>query len=439
MAKIVPIRGVRYNPEKAGEMADLITPPYDVIDRTEQRRFYEKNDYNIIRLEYGETRPTDDEQDNRYTRANGYFTAWKEENILIHEEKPAIFLYEQEFTAGEARLTRSGFIAGIGVEDYETGMILPHEETLSKAKADRLELLRNCRANFSPIFGLYDDPSLAVENIAARYKQGIPDLMFTDEGGETHRIWIVSDAEDLDSLCRFFQHQKVFIADGHHRYETALNFHKEMQTQGNHDFGYCLMTFVNLHDPGLVIYPTHRMVKNVSDFNQESFISELSKVFQVTSIDLTPNRADTLETALQTLGEQMDKQHAFLVYVGDERLYHLTLPRHVDNHVMANRCGAKSPAWRSLDVTVLQCLILEDILRIDQEARTGGTNLAYTREDVAALNKVDTGDFQAVIFMNPTQVREVTEVAAGGEKMPQKSTYFYPKLITGLVINDFTE
>ncbi|EEG77143.1 DUF1015 domain-containing protein [Dethiobacter alkaliphilus] len=439
MAKIVPIRGVRYNPEKAGEMADLVTPPYDVIDEAEQRRFYEKNDYNVIRLEYGEVQSTDHQQENRYTRAREFFTSWLEEEILIHDENSSIYLYEQEFTAGDTRLTRSGFIAGVGVEDYETGKILPHEETLSKAKADRLELLRHCHANFSPIFGLYDDPALTVENIAARYKQELPDLMFTDEGGETHRLWIVSDKEDLQTIQSFFTPQKVYIADGHHRYETALNFHKEMQAQGKNDFGFCLMTLVNLHDPGLVIYPTHRMIKNVQNFNKDTFTEELSKVFTIKELELpAANRAENLSTALQNMENKIDNQHAFLAYVGDGKLYELTFPRDVDNHVMAHRCGSKSPAWRNLDVAVLQCLILEDILGIDQEARTGGVNLAYTREEVGALDKVDSGDFQAVIFMNPTLVREVTEVAAAGDKMPQKSTYFYPKLITGLVINDFT-
>jgi uncharacterized protein (DUF1015 family) len=439
MATIVPFRGVRYNRDKAGQMTELVTPPYDVITSEEQLRFYKKNDYNIIRLEYGETRTSDDDRDNRYTRAAAFFTAWLNQNILIRENTASIYLYEQEFAASGQRLTRSGFITGVGVEDYEKGMILPHEETLSKAKADRLELLRHCKANFSPIFGLYDDPSLTVENIAVRYKQNTPDVCFTDENGESHRLWVVSDPNDLACVTQLFKEQKIYIADGHHRYETAVTYHKEMLSKGENGFGFCLMTLVNLHDPGLVIYPTHRMVKNVKKFNPQKFLETVSQYFNITTIDLPDNRGETLSAELNTLSGLMSSTHAFLLYLGDGKLNRLTFLRNVDNHVMANRCGAYSSAWRSLDVAVLQCLILEDILGIDREARAGGTNLAYTRDESGALDRVDSGEYQAVFFLNPTQVREVTDVAAAGDKMPQKSTYFYPKLITGLIINDFSK
>lgn len=439
MATIVPFRGIRFNQKQAGQMADLVTPPYDVINLDEQRRFYEKNDYNIIRLEYGEVRNSDDAKDNRYTRADAFFKTWLNQGILLHEDKPAIYLYEQEFSAAGRRLTRSGFIAGVGVEEYKSGTILPHEETLSKAKADRLELLRHCHANFSPIFGLYDDPSLAVENIASHYKQNNPDVSFIDESGEAHRLWVVSDAADLENVISLFRTHKIYIADGHHRYETALNFHKEMAAQGDNRFGFCLMTLVNLHDPGLVIYPTHRMIKNVAGFNSGELLDNLRKHFTITTTDLpATNRDSILTRQLDELAALMADSHAFLLYAGGGKLHRLTLPRHIENEAMANRCGAYSVAWRGLDVAVLQCLVLEDLLGIDKEARAGGTNLSYTRDEAGALDQVDNGEYQAVFYLNPTQVREVTEVAAAGDKMPQKSTFFYPKLITGLVINDFT-
>lgn len=438
MAKIVPIRGVRYNTQKAGNMAALITPPYDVINDAEQRRYYGENDYNVIRLEYGESRSTDDGQDNRYTRARSFFKYWLNEGILFHEDKPSVYLYEQEFDAYGRRITRSGFIAGVGVEDYETGMILPHEETLSKAKADRLELLRHCHANFSPIFGLYDDASLTVDQIANRYREHQPDVGFTDENGEKHRLWVVSSESDLQAITCFFQDQKIYIADGHHRYETALNFHREMSASGDTRFGFCLMTLVNLHDPGLVIFPTHRMVKNVKNFHADHFLDDLSNTFAVTTSELPADRAAAMTSELDQLAILIREQHAFLLYLGDNKLHRLTLPRNEENSFMAERYSACSPAWRSLDVAVLQGLILENILGIDKEARASGTNLTYTRDETGALERVDSGEFQAVIFMNPTRVREVTNVAAAGDKMPQKSTYFFPKLVTGLVINDFT-
>lgn len=439
MARLVPLRGVRYNQEAAGSMKNLITPPYDVIDDTEQQRFYAKNPYNIIRLEYGEIRPTDDESDNRYTRAAAFFKTWQIEGILVHEDRPSLYLYEQEFTAEGRRLTRSGFMSGVGVEEYETGTVLPHEETLSKAKADRLKLLQQCRANFSPIFGLYDDPSLAVERIAARYKQNKADLAFTDESGETHRIWFVSDSADLECITTFFQDKKIYIADGHHRYETAVNYNREMQKQGENGYDFVLMTLVNLHDPGLVIFPTHRMIKKVDDFSANEFLAKLSEHFALTKLDLPESkRSVTLSAELDKLQEMMADFNAFLLYLGQGHFYRLTLPRHEDNRAMTTRCGSRSRAWRDLDVAVLQCLILEDILGIDQDARASGANLNYTRDEVGALDRVDHAEFQAVFYLNPTLVREVTDVAAAGDKMPQKSTYFYPKLVTGLVINDFS-
>lgn len=439
MATIVPFRGVRYDQAQAGRLADLVTPPYDVIYGEEQRRFYEKNDYNIIRLEYGEVRSSDDSHNNCYTRAQSFFKTWLEQHILVHEEQAAIYLYEQEFTASGSRLTRSGFIAGVGVEDYHAGIILPHEETLSKAKADRLELLRHCHANFSPIFGLYDDSSLTVENIASRYKQNAADVAFTDENSESHRLWIINDPGELATITTLFKNQKIYIADGHHRYETALNFSKEMRDQGDSRFFFCLMTLVNLHDPGLVIYPTHRLIKNVTGFSAEAFLGNLKKFFTVTTIDLPAAERETILPAELNAGTAfMADSHTFLLYLGGSKLHRLILPRTADNQLMAACCSEFSSAWRSLDVAILQSLVLEGILGIDKEARAGGANLAYTREEAGALARVDTGEFQAVFFLNPTQVREVTEVAAAGDKMPQKSTYFYPKLITGLVINDFT-
>ncbi|MBT9166988.1 MAG: hypothetical protein DDT19_00312 [Syntrophomonadaceae bacterium] len=439
MAIIVPFRGVRYNQSQAGQLADLVTPPYDVIYGGEQKRFYEKNDYNIIRLEYGEIHSSDDSQNNCYTRAHSFFKAWLEQHILVHEKQPAIYLYEQEFTASGSRLTRSGFIAGIGVEDYETGVILPHEETLSKAKADRLELLRHCHANFSPIFGLYDDSSLTVEKIASRHKQNTADVEFTDENGESHRLWIINSPGDLATITTLFKSQKVYIADGHHRYETALNFDKEMRAKGDSRFSFCLMTLVNLHDPGLVIYPIHRLVKNVAEFSAEDFLENLKQIFTITTLALPDTDCEAILSAeLDANTVLMADNHAFLLYLGDKKLHRLILRRAADNQLMAASRSTLSPAWCSLDVAILQSLVLEGLLGIDKGKRAGGTNLAYTREEADALKRVDTGEFQAVFYLNPTRVREVTAVAAAGDKMPQKSTYFYPKLITGLVINDFT-
>jgi uncharacterized protein (DUF1015 family) len=438
MANIVPFCGVRYNLRIAGNLSGLITPPYDVIDEQAQHLYYEKTPYNIIRLEYGEIRASDDSRDNRYTRAAAYYRHWLDEGVLLHDNQPSVYLYEQEFSFNGGRLTRSGFISGIGLESYDSGVILPHEETLSHAKADRLELLSHCRANFSPIFGLYDDPSLSMENIAARYKQDIPLVTFEDENGEFHRLWLVQNEQDLFRIQQLFLDKKIYIADGHHRYETALHHHREAQATGENQYGFVMMALVNLHDPGLVILPTHRLVRNVPDFSPQLFLNKLGTIFEITSSGLPGKDRDAfLCSALRSTMVGVLTDHLFSVYLGDGRLYRLSLPRGKEHQGMCDRYGSRSEAWRGLDVAILQCLVFENILGIGREALQSGTNLSYSRNEARALDDVDAGIFQAAIFLNPPLVQEVIGVAAAGEKMPQKSTYFYPKLVTGLVINDF--
>lgn len=436
MANIVPFRGLRFS-DKAGSMTDLVTPPYDIIDEKEQMRYYRLNPYNIIRLEYGEIRPGDDSQDNRYTRAAGFLEEWRRQSILTHEKKPSVYLYEQDFTVEGRRLTRSALICGVALEEYESGVILPHEETLSKAKADRLELLRHCRANFSPIFGLYDDPAMTVENVTAAYRKKAPDLEFTDHNGETHRLRVVNDEKALAAVRQSFSDKKIFIADGHHRYETALAFKKERAKAGDSRFHYVLMTLVNLHDPGLVILPTHRVVKNVAGFNAEKFLTDLGKTFSVTAHPLPEDRNAALQEHLDRMKQELEGKHVFCLYTGQNILYHVSLSRSAEKPDMDEKFGNRSEPWRNLDVSVLQCLVLEKLLGIDRQALSSGNNLSYTRQTAEVLADVDNGTAQAVFFLNPTRVREVLEVAAAGDKMPQKSTYFYPKQITGLVINDF--
>ena len=438
MAKIVPLYGVRYNTEKSGNMSDLVTPPYDVIDDQQQQLYYAKSPYNVIRLELGKTNPCDDDEDNCYTRARGFLQYWLQADILRHETEPAIYYYEQEFSLAGKRLTRSGLIAGLCLEEYSTGQVLPHEETLSRAKEDRLQLLRHCRANFSPIFGLYEASGMKAAEIVAKYKKRKADVSFTDEQKETHRLWVIDSREDITRLQEFFQEKKVFIADGHHRYETALTFHKERLAQGDSRYGFCLATLVNLYDPGLVILPTHRLLKNVSNFDRSAFLAALSALFDLQAIPCGEEKpAVLLPRLLEENRKQAKSAHAYLLYLGDGHFYRLTIPRGKENKIIQSRYGTRSKEWRSLDVAVFQGLVLEETLDISSQDLAEGKYLLYTRGEAEALADVDENKVHAAFFLNPTRVEEVISVAAAGEKMPQKSTYFYPKLITGLVINDF--
>ena len=282
MANIIAFKGLRYNSEKITNLSSVVTPPYDIIDETAQAKYYAEHPANIIRLELGLTFPQDTPTNNRYTRAKNYIDKWLEEEILLPEQLPSLYLYEQEFLNQGIRTIRTGFICGLKVEPYEKGTILPHEETLSKPKADRLQLMRSTHSNFSSIFGLYSDAERTVDLIMKDAVKGkLPDIEIVDEADETHRIWVISDPEVIQTVQSAMADKQIFIADGHHRYETALEYANEMQEQGLPDYDYVLTTLVNLFDEGLLVLPTHRVVGNIKSFSSAKLLKQLNKLFDI--------------------------------------------------------------------------------------------------------------------------------------------------------------
>jgi len=437
MAEIKPITGLRYNKEKVGDLTEVITPPYDVIDPAAQKKFYAINPYNVIRLELGEKYPEDDHENNVYTRAAATFVKWCLDEVLIKEPEPALYLYQQEFQAlGEAKV-RTGFLCGLKAEDYAKGQVLPHEETLPKHKEDRLKLMRATEANFSPIFGLYSDPERLIDQaLLDSIQQKKPNIEITDWAKEVHRVWGITDKNIINTVVKAMEKKKVFIADGHHRYETAVAYGKEMKQQGGRNFDYILINLVNLYDPGLVILPTHRLIRNVSGFDLGRFLGQLKEDFELKPIPPADSRETTLEQLLKEMEERGRRNHTFGLYA-QENFYLVSLKKEtvIDQTVGPN----KSPAWRHLDVTILHTLIMENILGIGAAERASEGFLKYTRDNLDAVESVDRGEFQLALLMNPTKIDEVTAVAEAGEKMPQKSTFFYPKVISGLVINKLGE
>ncbi len=450
MAYISPLRGLRYNTALVPDLAEVITPPYDVIDAEEQDRYYRRHPYNIIRLEYGKTYPGDDDQNNRYSRAAADFALWQEKGILAIEDKPAVYIYKQQFTAGGETKTRLGIIAGVKIEPYEKGVVLPHEETLPKHKADRLSLMQACGANFSPIFGLYSDPDKQVEKITAESLDEAPDSCFTAEDGQQHMLWAIKDNDLIAQIQHSLKEKIIFIADGHHRYETALNYRNIMRGKnyeakdGLQPYDFVMMTLVNLYDPGLVVFPTHRLVKNLPDQVADELVFKLQNNFEIEPFPISPgygNFKDFMDTLaarsfLNVSESTAGHNHAFGLYTGNGSGYILTIRK--DTNIDKFMPKDRSRAWRGLDVSVLHTLIMEEYLGIGGEQRASESNLTYTREEENALKKVDSGEYQMVFFLNPTLVEEVTEVATNGEKMPQKSTFFYPKLPTGILIAKLT-
>ncbi len=432
MAEIRPFRALRFT-EKAGNIAELTCPPYDIISESQRLSYLRRNPYNIIRLEL----PRDGEDP--YAQAGETLRRWLDEGILRQDDIPAFYVYEIEFDlagmsdiSGMAGGRRSvaGLIAQVRLEEFEKGIVLPHEETLSKAKADRFKLMEATGCNFSDIYSLYMDDGGEEEtlDVLQLVRQAPPVSEMTDEAGLVHRLWAVTDPAILSAIQKRFADTKLYIADGHHRYETALNYRNALRQQGvtGADADYCMMMLVEMSHPGLVVFPTHRLIRDVTGFDPARLLRESAPYFDIQ--EALP--LDALDEALEHAYQQGQK--AFGFYTGGDTVAVMTLK---DPAVMDALLPDLSPVSRQLDVNVLHALVLERLLGIDKENMAKQVNLTYTRSLREALDNVAAGAYQCSFLLNPTRVSEIRDVAAAGEKMPQKSTYFYPKLITGLTMN----
>ncbi|OGW33642.1 MAG: hypothetical protein A2X58_02785 [Nitrospirae bacterium GWC2_56_14] len=439
MATITPFRGIIYNTEKAGKISDLVCPPYDIISPAGQQALYRKSPNNVIRLEYGLASPGDTEEDNRYTRAAAVLEDWTRSAIVKQEQVPAFYIYEMEYKVKEATRKLRGLICLVKLEDYDSGIIKPHETTLSGPKTDRLNLLRACKTSFSQIFSLFSDPQEKVAAVLAR-TNGKPEMEVKSSDGVTHRIWSRSDEKDIEVIVREMADKPIFIADGHHRYDTALNYRNEQRKAagsftGNEGFNYTAMFLARLEDPGLTVLPAHRAMFNLTDFHPQRFEDGLNQYFNIERIDFFDKRSENkdLHTVLDTMAHRADHAHIFGMRVkGEHSYYLLTLRNEADMDALL---PAKSPAYRKLDVSILHHLIIDKLLGIRMETHKLGLNIEYIKDAAEADKRIHDNAAEIVFFMNPTKVREVKEVATAGERMPQKATYFFPKLLTGLVMH----
>jgi len=421
MAEIKAFKGLRFT-EKAGKIDTLICPPYDIISEEERIEFLKTNENNIIRLEL----PSGED---KYKEAGKTLKSMLNNGILKQDEKESIYIYEEEFTAFGERKKVKGFICLVKLEEFEKNIILPHEETLSKAKADRFNLMSETFCNFSQVYSLYMDDGKKTFSKIDRLSNRKPDIECKDNDNVIHRLWIVSDENEINDIINDFKDRKLFIADGHHRYETALNFRNKLREEGkindSSDLGnYLMMDLVDMENEGLVVLPTHRLVKDLKNFDEQDIVNKLNKNFFVEKrFDL-----DNIEKELMLNAHKK----CFGFYTGKVYYYKLTLKNmNAVNDINTDKCSA----YNNLDVTVLHTLILEEIMGIDKENMAKQINLTYTKKIEEAISKVAEGSFQAAFILNATKVSEIRDVASAGEKMPQKSTYFYPKLITGLVMN----
>ena len=437
MATIVPFRGIVYNQAKAGTIGNLVCPPYDIITPAEQQELYRKSPHNVIRLEFGLESPGDTEEDNRYTRAAALLDEWFRSDVLRQSDAPAIYVYEMKYPVGSTTKQLRGFICLVRIEDYDSGIVKPHETTLSGPKTDRLNLLRACKASFSQIFSLFSDPQGKISSILAKVARR-PDMEVKHDDGVLHRVWIVREKNDIAAVVRELSDKPFFIADGHHRYDTALNYRNERRKAagtftGDEPYNYVAMYLARLEDPGLTILPAHRALFNLTNFNPQRFEDDLNRFFNVERIDFNSQTepADR-RTIMETMAHRADHAHIFGMRVkGEHSYYLLTLRNEADLDVLL---PDKSPAYRKLDVSILHHLIIDRLLGIKMETHKLGLNIEYIKDADEADKRVHDGAAEIVFFMNPTKVTEVKDVAAAGERMPQKATYFYPKLLTGLVM-----
>lgn len=427
MAEIKAFKGMRYT-DNGGTLNTLVCPPYDIISDAQRGEYIERNPYNIIRLELPKG------GDERYREAGNTLDKWLDKEILVCDGEDSIYVYEMQFTANGARRSLKGFVTLVKLTDFSEGIILPHEETLSKAKQDRFDLMSETFCNFSQIYSLYMDEDNSVCGMIDGSSKGAPDMEVTDGDGTVHRMWRVSDKDTLLKLTEAFADKKLYIADGHHRYETALNFHRSLCAEGKavpgDESGYVMMMLVNMENSGLVVFPTHRIVHGLSEFDVEKIINECRNYFTVAE---APDEG-RMQAALNKAYDEGKK--AFAMYVGAGKCFVMTLK---DEAAVKKLLPDMSEAYCGLDVSVLHSLVLERIFGIDKENMANQKNLGYTRSREEALKAVDMGGADCSFILNPTKVSEIRDVAAAGEKMPQKSTYFYPKLITGLVMNRFGE
>lgn len=427
MAEIKGYKGLRFNCEKAGKIEELVCPPYDIISDQQREEYIKTNPHNIIRLELPKG-------DDKYNKAAEILKDWLEKGILVKEDKPAIYIYEEEFTAYGERKAIKGIICRVKLEEFSKGIILPHEFTLSKAKEDRLNLMKATNCNFSQIYSLYMDGGKNTLGKIDSLSKSEPDIQLQDNDNVTHRMWIIKDEKAIADICSDFADRKLYIADGHHRYETALNYRNYLREQGLAKEGdacdYQMMMLVDMEHPGLVVFPTHRLVRNLDSFNAERVIDGCKEYFDVTE----HSDINTIESTLMELYNQGKKAYAF--YCGGSSYKLLVLK---DTNIIKKLLPNASTATQQLDVTILHTLILEKIFGIDAENMAKQINLTYTKIFDEAISSVQQGNSQCAFILNPTRVSEIREVASNGEKMPQKSTYFYPKMITGLVMNQLDD
>ncbi len=424
MADIISFRGIYFKPQKENKLKNVTCPPYDVISPKRQEYFYRLHPHNVIRLILGRKKSSDTKAINRHSRAAKYFKDWLNTGILEKEKSPCIYIYRQKYSFQNKRYSPVGFIALSRLESWREKKILPHEVIFSKYKNDRLQLLRASKANFESILALYPH-SARIEKILRKGIVSRPFLKIIDEEKVEHAIYPLSSLKEISVIKKEMKKRPLFIADGHHRYQAALNFSREVNRSKSppkyKKADYLMVTFMDMERSKLTIFPTHRIVSKLPRFSSKRFLDSLRPYFQVEKV--------SSKIFYQQLKKEAGGQTAFGLFLGGDNYFLIKLKTRLDLKRLIKE--KKSTAWKKLDVAILHKLIFDKVLK-------GRANnyLSYTRSAKEAERKVKTGQAKMAFFLNPTKIEDIQSIASRGERMPPKSTYFYPKLRSGLIMRE---
>jgi uncharacterized protein (DUF1015 family) len=451
MPDISALHGIRYDLGHVGSLSNVIAPPYDVIDADLQQRLYDKHPANVVRLILNKDEAGDDEHNNRYTRAARQMRAWLRDGVLFHEANPAIYVYHQVFREGGTEYTRRGFMSRVRLERFGEGNIYPHEETHGAAKADRFKLWQACKANLSQIFSLFPDPENRAQNILEKAIAGVAPLEATDHLGVVHRIWPVTDVSVITSVSAAMGNRPVYIADGHHRYETACNlrdhFAAELAERGGklsseHPANFVLMMLVSMSDPGMLVLATHRLFRGVPTMTAGQLRERLGHSFATEPVGNGPDRARTLWEDIEMEGDQA----TLGLYTAADDQWTLVRLTDAGRKRMAEVASDHSADWQGLGVSILHRLVIETLLA----PRSSLPAPKYVRDIEEVVRGLKQGDaagrdatgqagtggrFELAALVMPATIEHIRVISSHGERMPAKSTFFYPKLLSGLVIN----
>jgi uncharacterized protein (DUF1015 family) len=429
MVRIAPFRGVFYNQKKIRDLAKVVTPPYDVISREEQERLYRKSPYNFVRLDFNQ-------EPDPYASVAELLQSWQAEGILERDDIPALYFAVHKFALSDGKVKqRQGFFALTELQDFASGEIRPHEKTLEAPKQDRLKLMLASHAQLSSIFALYSQPKASINRILSEQTEGQrPFIELKMDGDDECRLWRITDPALIREIQREMKDQRLLIADGHHRYEASLNYRDRMRSErswnGREPFNYIMTYFANMNDENVVILPTHRLVRGYQPKPFLQLEEALQTYFYVEQYPKTAEGKSWFLKALKNAG----KKHRVIgaSFKRDPRYLILRLK---NKRMMQRLAKDLSAPLRELELSTLHHLILEHILGLSPQQQTSGETIRYSQDEEEVLQALEKEDYQAAFILNPTKSADILTVANGGEKMPQKSTYFYPKLISGLVIN----